>query len=411
MLSFVYIVASILIIPHIHCTLTVFWASHPTLPNETSIVEGWEFTTTSKVMINDKISQNTLYTNKSSLSFIIPNSLPLSIYSCQIIDTSMNTTSNTFYINKPEIWWVQGDEGDTASPGGWLRVFGKSLFFDQNQYISKLNKIKKDIKKYSKNNNYKQLQNALTDLYSLQEIIKATVNAPKLRLLDINNNNKIYELNGIIENSTLWHSQFMIPSNFAESTYIIEYSNGLKNYTIWSRLGMFIDMNNFNISTFTIKKPYTFPNKIFNIIDYNKSFEDTFYSKNNAGWYGWKWDIPLQRALNAARENNGGIVYFPRGKYYILGSIQIPNNTMLMGESAELVSLYFAEKGSQDALPNCYNESSTLKRYFCGDYSGSDDKMVKWGIKDFTFYISAYHSTVIEVRLYLVLFAYGVFFL
>ncbi len=29
--------------------------------------------------------------------------------------------------NRPQVWWAQGDRGTTASPGGWIRVFGRNL--------------------------------------------------------------------------------------------------------------------------------------------------------------------------------------------------------------------------------------------------------------------------------------------
>ena len=33
-------------------------------------------------------------------------------------------------VNAPEPWWMQADGGDTAAPGGWLRVFVRALNFD-----------------------------------------------------------------------------------------------------------------------------------------------------------------------------------------------------------------------------------------------------------------------------------------
>ena len=34
------------------------------------------------------------------------------------------------WLNAPDPWWQQGDWGKEASPGGWLRIFGKCLSFD-----------------------------------------------------------------------------------------------------------------------------------------------------------------------------------------------------------------------------------------------------------------------------------------
>lgn len=41
------------------------------------------------------------------------------------------TWSTPVLINAPELWFVQGDQGDTASPGGWLGVFGTCLRLDE----------------------------------------------------------------------------------------------------------------------------------------------------------------------------------------------------------------------------------------------------------------------------------------
>ena len=46
---------------------------------------------------------------------------------CRI--TADGVTSKPYFINVPDGWWMQADGGQTASPSGWLRVFGKSLNF------------------------------------------------------------------------------------------------------------------------------------------------------------------------------------------------------------------------------------------------------------------------------------------
>ena len=30
-------------------------------------------------------------------------------------------------LNRPQVWWAQGDGGTTATPGGWVRAFGKNF--------------------------------------------------------------------------------------------------------------------------------------------------------------------------------------------------------------------------------------------------------------------------------------------
>ena len=51
----------------------------------------------------------------------------------------------------------------------------------------------------------------------------------------------------------------------------------------------------------------------------------------------------LLAALKKAEANGGGIVYLPRGRYPVQDRLVVPNNTVLKGESMELVSLYWPD--------------------------------------------------------------------
>ena len=48
-------------------------------------------------------------------------SLPLGAYSI------VAAGSAPLIVNRPDLWWVQGDSGNRSSIGGWLRVFGRNL--------------------------------------------------------------------------------------------------------------------------------------------------------------------------------------------------------------------------------------------------------------------------------------------
>ncbi|MBJ7391226.1 MAG: hypothetical protein JHC85_06650, partial [Chthoniobacterales bacterium] len=36
-------------------------------------------------------------------------------------------SSDPSVLNAPKIWWMQGDETETVTPGGWIRLFGLNL--------------------------------------------------------------------------------------------------------------------------------------------------------------------------------------------------------------------------------------------------------------------------------------------
>ena len=38
--------------------------------------------------------------------------------------------SDPFFLNRPQLWWVQGDRGDVATQGGWFRILGTNLSWE-----------------------------------------------------------------------------------------------------------------------------------------------------------------------------------------------------------------------------------------------------------------------------------------
>ncbi len=60
-----------------------------------------------------------------TLKFVVPASWRMGVFVCRV--TAGGAASEPVLLNAPDPWWVQGDEGEAASPGGWLRVLGKCL--------------------------------------------------------------------------------------------------------------------------------------------------------------------------------------------------------------------------------------------------------------------------------------------
>ena len=59
--------------------------------------------------------------SNTSLMLPLPASLPLGAYSI------VAAGSAPLIVNRPDIWWIQGDGGNRSSVGGWLRVFGRNI--------------------------------------------------------------------------------------------------------------------------------------------------------------------------------------------------------------------------------------------------------------------------------------------
>ncbi|MBU4459895.1 MAG: right-handed parallel beta-helix repeat-containing protein, partial [Verrucomicrobia bacterium] len=66
-----------------------------------------------------------LQTSPQCLKFVIPKSWTQGVWACRV--RQGGAVSAPAVLNAPDPWWWNGDGGGSASPGGWLRVFGKSL--------------------------------------------------------------------------------------------------------------------------------------------------------------------------------------------------------------------------------------------------------------------------------------------
>jgi hypothetical protein len=70
-----------------------------------------------------------LKVTETGVSFELSRSTPPGLVACRIVSED-HRASRTFVLNEPDAWWLHGDRGATASPGGWLRVFGRCLSSD-----------------------------------------------------------------------------------------------------------------------------------------------------------------------------------------------------------------------------------------------------------------------------------------
>ena len=116
----------------------IFWASDPVGPDETVLVQGSEFegakvelsrlADSGRAAAAGPQKMEVLQGSESSLKFIVPADWQQGVYALRVTGKD-GQASREWLINSPDVWWVQGDEGEAATPGGWLRAFGKSLNF------------------------------------------------------------------------------------------------------------------------------------------------------------------------------------------------------------------------------------------------------------------------------------------
>ena len=115
----------------------IFWHSDPVGPNETVVLAGGNFAPDACVELSvvtgkgeqEWTSVKPLQSTASSLKAVVPAAWPVGIYACRVKQGT--GVSKTVFVNAPDVWWKQGDEGvDRSRQGGWLRILGKCLDFE-----------------------------------------------------------------------------------------------------------------------------------------------------------------------------------------------------------------------------------------------------------------------------------------
>jgi hypothetical protein len=124
----------------------VFWSSDPVGPGETVLAVGAGFGDRPTVEVarladgpvggppgeipaypGAADTADMFQAGDRSLKFLVPQTFKPGVFAYRIRGSGGAATG---LLNRPVIWWAQGDLGTSASPGGSLRVFGKNLGWD-----------------------------------------------------------------------------------------------------------------------------------------------------------------------------------------------------------------------------------------------------------------------------------------
>ena len=327
----------------------VFWSSDPVGPDETVLVQGNDFAgaaieiarlddgpagiPTGTLEVKHWARVPVLQESDQSLKFLLPAGEKLGVFAWRLVKE--NIASSPQLLNAPDVWWVQGDLGASARPGGWLRIQGKSLSFGK---------------------------------------------ASTVRLVP--NKGDALELRGNVD-SDGYSVRFRIPSDFNAGTYNAQIHNGFGGPASWRSAGVV-----------SIELPPAWPAQVFNVLDfYGKDAEPKM--RETLGKFRPVSDRTegIQAALNEARKNGGGVVYFPAGKYGIKGELAVPPRTVLKGEGMGLVVLWWGEGrfnldgGDQKGLANDTAQPKPPPTLISGR---------EFSLEDMSLYVPLQHQTAIS---------------
>lgn len=274
----------------------VHWASDPVRPDETVLLRGGGFGTQPVVEFarlddGDPAAANqpaltwvklpVLQPVDDALKFVIPADTRPGVYVCRVV--ANGAQSAPVLLNRPDVWWLQGDAGPGATTSGWLRIFGKCLGSDAAGVRVRL--------------------------------VAAGGTSVALR----------------VEAADSWSLRCPVPADVAPGSYTVRLHNGQGGAGAWSEAG-----------TATVTAPAPWPTTSYSVLepygpDAVRDMRRTLV----------KYGQPVERtkgvlaALAKAKANGGGIVYLPAGRYHLDAPLDVPPRTLLKGEGMGVVTLWW----------------------------------------------------------------------
>lgn len=248
----------------------VTWASDPVRADETVVVMGDGFGEDPMVEL-DGAMMKPLQVSGHSLKFTLPKDAKAGTHTFRV--RSGDAASEPVTLNAPDVWWMQCDEGKEATPGGWLRLFGKCLSLDAQA-------------------------------------------RPRVELKGADG--KIVQL---AAEPNAYALEVKLPEAIVTGRYAMRVHNGCGGEAGWRRAG-----------EISVIAPVQWKSERFNVRDFGR---DT--------------DKAVRAALEKARANGGGVVYFPRGRYQLKDAISVPPGTVLKGEGMGVASIYWSDLKSPPA--------------------------------------------------------------
>lgn len=207
------------------------------------------------------------------VTFACPEEWPRTAFAARI---GGDVGATTIQVNAPDVWWMQGDSARDASPGGWLRVFGRSICYGDKAFV--------ELKPSN-----------------------AKAGAPADKRLP--------------GTGDLYAMRVDLPTDLPPGTYDVFLNNGLLEESV--PVGA--------IAVASSHPPW--PEKVFNVVHYGATPNDRCDDSR-----------AILAALADVAANNGGILYFPRGRFGMTGTIELPPNTLLRGAGMALSQIYWIDE-------------------------------------------------------------------
>eukprot|EP01052_Picozoa_sp_SAG31_P008707 SAG31_NODE_443_length_15645_cov_51.693169_6_plen_1007_part_00 len=402
---------------------TIGWASDPVMPGEHVSLAGGGFTPQCKVELLTLSSNATtfqlapLQPTNASMKVLVPAGAPLDAYRLTVsgCNAALGVKDSAqaaavVVVNRADPWWVQSDGGDFASAGGtgWIRIFGKSLSFMGSGAAETQNVVARrrrdDMEQQLKRAvDRRDFAAASTLAAALNEnVLKSANHHPakptQMRLtalsMDLDSGAApIVLTSSSVAEDAMFSAKFRVPDTVRPGKYSVEVSNGFGSEEQWVELSSFLGPGgeaNTSSNVVIVQRARQWTNgknQVFNVSSYGC-----------AGTIACDSTAAVAAALSAADRNGGGVVYFPRGQYYLMSTddgIQLGPGVTMQGEGMDLTAVYFKEQ-----QPNNESKGFTAAPGSYINYGSSSSDIGSTGpnrIEDIAFYITCYYNSLVNI--------------
>ena len=391
------------------CTPYVHWISQGVSEGETVMVVGWCFGGNPTLLLDGHVKLGVTvgiggplhnYTEygppRSLMSEPLPTGFGARKHTLTVVDDE-GRASNTVHLNDAELWWVQGDEGEAASGGGWIRAFGRELTErespDEPTVPAALRQDWQQLVHQRAGWDTAVQLERLRELVATHgEWLAARPAAPTatLTLTPLSTAGAPIVLTARAGAST-HAAEFAVPVDTTPGEYNVSIRSGEGGAE--SVLDCFENLNRTRVRSIVIVPPVP-----------SRQQRPTFFVEGPSGLnltqdttqvpaYGTKGPATpidateiLKRALAkagaAAATAGAATVAFRAGAYHVDGPIVVPHGVTVAGAGSDLTAVYFS-----------YDNVSTAPQVLLGPSAAHNS----WGIEDLSVYVLGFFRTVVHV--------------
>jgi hypothetical protein len=336
----------------------------------------------------------------------------------QLVGHDSSVLSEPYVVNAPELWWAQGDLGSAASPGGWIRLFGRGLTLPTEGWERKrcvvceldgvVNalvqaKEQEDVDWQLVASLATQAERLATTQLLLQQQNKESPGGgtPTLTMTADAPGAHSIVLHASASRLSTFSAEFAVPVATPPGNYSILLSNGQAA----TSLRWFLSPQQPSRSTVEVRGDRQQSARTFRVTDYGCSGGINHTNpKDITSAEPIDCTTAINRALAAASEHSPApsTVLFGPGRWYLQPPLLLPDGVTIAGDSMSTTALYFSQESvnktftaTPEGMPPALIGAAESPAAVVGAHDGIST--TTFGVQDMCIYSLSYYSAVINI--------------